>query len=160
MSSSSPQGVHSDTKSKCSAFSIYEAEWYPSPGKRGWQAPRGCAHIPSLAPLAGKPLLNLRSGAAGRWWQNGLQLQRIRSIPAACIRNNPGIREPLYFVCLRGSCFSWAQRSSKLALTEEGKNTGLSHLKGQSRLFSWAKLNYHKVISALNSVHSMAYKRP
>ena len=59
---------------------------------------------------------------AGGGWQNGLQLQWIGSVPAACIRNNPERREPFYFVFLRGSCFSfWAQRLSKLALTVKEK---------------------------------------
>ena len=59
---------------------------------------------------------------AGGGWQNGLQLQWIGSVPAACIRNNPERRDPFYFVFLRGSCFSfWAQRLSKLALTVKEK---------------------------------------
>lgn len=64
--------------------------------------------------------------------RNGLQLWQIGSVPAVCIRNNAEIREPFYFVFLRGSHFSsfWAQRPSKQVLTQEGK-IQVSHLKDQ-----------------------------
>lgn len=69
----------------------------------------------SLGPHVHTPLLGTASRRASsefvvrhswRTGWNGLQLWQIGSIPAVCIRNNPEIREPFYFVFLKGSHFS------------------------------------------------------